>query len=100
MHAPMFIAIPNLHGCPVGNLPPLVTLTPFEIEVAQLLAIRRIISSSNKHLRSKAMMGDQRPYDTEYVGAACEIAFAKYFGTYPGLTVDTFKEPDVGGMQV
>lgn len=77
-----------------------ITLTAFEIEVAQLLAIRRIISSETKQLKSKSLMGNVRPYDSEYVGAACEIAFAKWTGTYPGLTVDTFKAPDVAGMQV
>ena len=78
-----------------------IELTAYEIYMAAQVALRRRI---NGNIRRKASdkIRDQRmdSWDTEIESACSELAVAKLTGKYWSGSVNTFKSPDVGGLQV
>lgn len=74
-----------------------ITLTPFETAVCELWALERMKESEKKGLSVSKI---SRVWGEEITGTLCELAVAKYLGVYPEFTVNTFKAPDVSGLQI
>jgi len=75
-----------------------VRLTKVELIVAGLVATMRRVSSMG-NLNDQNYSTDSS-FDLDIDGAASEMAFAKYMNVYYEPTVNTFKSPDVGKIQV
>ena len=75
-----------------------VTLTKIELMVAGLVGSMRSVSSMGRLVQKKYSNESQWQIDGD--GAAAEMAFAKWMNVYYEPTVNTFKAPDVGVLQI
>jgi len=76
-----------------------VTLAPYECMLAAQVGIGRQLSAINKGLRMA--FGLNGPGWNEHIeGAAGEMATAKALNVFWDGSVDTFKRPDVGQLQI
>jgi hypothetical protein len=76
-----------------------VTLTPFEVAVAGFVGVLRNTESMRK--KSKDNYRGDNPFEINVVGAAGEMAAAKYLNVYNRLGINTYHGADIGiGLQV
>lgn len=76
-----------------------VDLTSAEVMSAAQLGVMRHTHALFKGSREAAGMPNDG-WGAHIEGAAGEIAVSKYLGVYPGFTLNTYKAPDVSGMDV
>ncbi len=76
-----------------------IKLTKPELMVAGLVGNMRSISSLGNLVQNKHSPTDSQ-WQIDVDGAAAEMAFAKWLDVYYEPSVNTFKAPDVGVMQV
>ena len=76
-----------------------IKLTKPELMVAGLVGNMRSISSLGNLVQNKHSPTDSQ-WQIDVDGAAAEMAFAKWMNVYYEPSVNTFKAPDVGVMQV
>ena len=76
-----------------------VTLTPEEVFHGAVTGVRRRMASLEKHYKDK-QKSSQPAWNIDLNGAIGEIAFAKITKQYWSPNIDTFKDPDVGEIQV
>lgn len=77
-----------------------VALTWAEVNLAVQIGTARRIDSRQSRLTNAHGFGGQASWDTDIEGAGAELAFAKWAGWYWDAGVRTFKQPDVGLIQV
>jgi hypothetical protein len=77
-----------------------IKLEDFELMAASQVGCRRVVSSLKKNLQDKYGAGDANAWQIGIDGACSEMAVAKRFNVYWNASVDTFKLPDVGPLQV
>ena len=75
-----------------------ITLEPYEIIMGAMVGVRRRVSSIAKKLDRGSTQGD--PWGIDIEGALAEVAVAKALGIYFSGSVDTYKSPDLAGIQV
>ena len=75
-----------------------ITLEPYEIIMGAMVGVRRRVSSIAKKLDRGSTQGD--PWGIDVEGALAEVAVAKALGIYFSGSVDTYKSPDLVGIQV
>ena len=76
-----------------------IELTKPELMVAGLVGNMRSIASLGNLTQNKHSPTDSQ-WQIDVDGAAAEMAFAKWLNVYYAPSVNTFKAPDVGTMQV
>ena len=76
-----------------------VQLTRWELYFAALVGVRRNIASFQVRSTNKVKNKDFG-WHTDIEAACAEMAVAKHFNFYWDGSVNTFKLPDVGGIQV
>lgn len=76
-----------------------VTLTQYEIYIASFVGSARRVASLKRGETNKVQNKDFG-WHTDIEGAAAEMALAKALNIFWGGSVNTFKLPDVGGLQV
>lgn len=74
-----------------------VTLDWYELQMAANVGLARQIESLRRGLHDAHGLKDEAGWNLHIEGAAGEIAFAKAAGKYWGGSVNTFKDPDLGG---
>jgi hypothetical protein len=77
----------------------IVKLTKSELMVAGLVGNMRSISSLGRLVQNKHSPNDSQ-WQIDVDGAAAEMAFAKWMNVYYEPTLNTFKDPDVGRVQI
>lgn len=77
-----------------------VKLTESELFSAALIGVMRQISSLRQNHRPAYGYEDDAPWQIGIEGACGEMAAAKCLGIFPSLGVDTFKAPDLPGLQI
>lgn len=73
-----------------------VVLTKYESYVAGIVGVSRLVNSYDLDKTSKFVHG----WDVDIEAACAEMVVAKYFGIYWDGSVNTWKRPDVGSIQV
>ena len=78
-----------------------VTLTPYEMKMGALVGIERCVDSVS-HNRQDPTKSKRLPnhWAIEINGSCAELAVAKALGYYWGGDVNTFKAPDLEGIQI
>jgi len=76
-----------------------IELTKPELMVAGLVGNMRSVSSLGRLTQNKHSPNDSE-WQIDVDGAAAEMAFAKWMGVYYEPSVNTFKAPDIGSIQV
>lgn len=77
-----------------------ITLTPAELSVAAFVGAMRQVSSVSKGSREAHGSTEQNGWNKHVEGACGECAYAKFANVYWSPTVNTYKAPDVDGVQV
>lgn len=76
-----------------------VKLNNSEVFLAATVGVRRMITSFMSPEMNK-VANEKFGWHSDIEGACAEMAFAKATGMYWGGTVNTFKLPDVAGIQI
>ncbi|MEO2054715.1 MAG: hypothetical protein ABGX83_05390 [Nitrospira sp.] len=76
-----------------------VTLSSYEIYMAACVGVARRLASFKRGETNKVQNKDFG-WHSDIEGACAEMAFAKYLGVFWDGSVNTFKRPDVGNIQV
>jgi hypothetical protein len=76
-----------------------VTLTRSDMISAGTIGVMRRISSLGK-LKDGMHSPHHNPWEMDCEGAMAELAYAKAFGVYWQAGIGTFRDPDVGNIQI
>jgi hypothetical protein len=77
-----------------------IELTNAELLHAGIMGVMRRVSSIKRGLKPQYGFNDENPWQIDIEGSCGELAVAKALGIYASLGLDTFKAPDLPGMQI